>query len=272
MAARRHRPDGETFVTFTEAIVFQNEPEFIQSIDIDGTSPVTGSLPGATAAGNTYFVTMNTQHTGSSPTVLGISDGTNSYADVMALTAWTGSASQFYADRYQVAKNVASGTPTFKSSPARPPVTRSAATVLEYSGLDASTPLDVAASAATGTASSTVTSNSVTRTYVNEMIIGTADLSGSATPNNPSGYVLRDSDVALVYEQVVTTLTNPLSFTMTLSGNDNWISIVAAFKWITQYVSVAASGQSVAATAGTVTETGGAHVTASGSKRNPQRP
>jgi hypothetical protein len=100
--------------------------------------------------------------------------------------------------------------------------------ILEYSGLDTTNPLDVAAGASGNSATS---SSAVTTTNANDLIIG-ANVVQTGTPGAGAGFTSRiitspDSDI--VEDRVVTAL-GSYSATAPVSGPAPWIMQIVAFK------------------------------------------
>jgi len=101
--------------------------------------------------------------------------------------------------------------------------------ILEYSGIDTNSPLDVTA-AATGSSAS-ASSGAATTTFANELIFG-ADLTVTYTTAAGSGFTSRvitspDGDIA---EDRIVTATGSYTATAPTSPAGPWIMQMAAFR------------------------------------------
>jgi hypothetical protein len=101
--------------------------------------------------------------------------------------------------------------------------------ILEYSGLDTTSPLDVTA-AATGNGTS-ASSGAATTTYANDLIFG-ADLTVTYTSGAGAGFTSRvitdpDSDIA---EDKIVTATGSYAATAPIGLAGAWIMQMAAFR------------------------------------------
>ena len=151
----------------------------------------------------------------------------NVYTAALVPTVQTGTASQviYYAKNIAgAAANANTVTVTFNGSAAYPDIR-----ILEYSGIDAISPLDVtAASSGTGTSSS---SGAVTTLNANDLIIG-ANLVQTGTTGAGAGFTTRfitspDGDIA---EDRVVTATGSYTATAPVSPSGQWIMQLVAFK------------------------------------------
>jgi hypothetical protein len=151
----------------------------------------------------------------------------NAYTAALVPTVQAGSASQVI----YYAKNIAGAaagantvTVTFNGSAVFPDIR-----ILEYSGIDTASPLDVTA-ASSGT-STTASSGAVTTLNANDLIIG-ADLVQTTTTAAGAGFTTRfitspDGDIA---EDRVVTATGSYTATATISPSGQWIMQLVAFK------------------------------------------
>ncbi len=201
-------------------------PTFVQVVAAQpqtNQSAVTVKFTKAQVAGDTNVLAIGTADTTSN--ITGVTDSAgNSYA---VATPMTRGSSQSQAIYY--AKNIAAAvantntvTVTF-NTPARYVDLRAA----EYSGLDASSPLDKSASA-TGSSSSASTP-SVTTTYGNELVFGAGDTSGTFS-NSGSGFtkrIITNPDSDIVEDKVVSTVG---SYNAVATQSGAWVMQVATFK------------------------------------------
>jgi hypothetical protein len=187
----------------------------------NNSSPVSVTYPLAQTAGNTNIVVVGWNDTTSTVSSVVDSRG-NSYILAVGPTSGTALRQSIY-----YAKNIVGGSNTVT-------VTFSKAAffvdvrVLEYSGLDATAPLDVAAGAA-GTGLS-ANSGSATTTSANELIFGAGTTGGSfGVP--PFGWVTRiltaNSDNAI--DQIVSS-TGSYSAASTLTYSATWVMQMATFR------------------------------------------
>jgi hypothetical protein len=145
----------------------------------------------------------------------------NTYSPAVGTTSGTGLRQVIY-----YAKNIAGGsntvTVTFNQGPTYPDVR-----ILEYSGLDTSSPLDVTAAAAgTGT---TANSGSATTTAANELIFG-AGTSGHAFTAAGTGFTQRMIDIfGNIAEDETVSSTGSYNATAT-NTSSAWVMQMAAFK------------------------------------------
>ncbi|MGH8322945.1 MAG: chitobiase/beta-hexosaminidase C-terminal domain-containing protein, partial [Steroidobacteraceae bacterium] len=200
----------------------------------------------------------------STTTVKSVTDTSgNTYTLVGSPTIQSGVASQ----AIYYAKNIASAaasansvTVAFNGSAAYPDMR-----VLEYSGLDTNSPLDVSAGATgNGTSSS---SGAVTTTFANDLIVG-ANLVQTATTGAGAGFTSRMitvPDADIVEDQVVTTTGSYSAIAPIQSGL--WLMQVVAFKAASlaaptpsapaTLAAAAVSGSEIDLSWGAATETGG---------------
>ncbi|HLK32501.1 MAG TPA: IPT/TIG domain-containing protein, partial [Terriglobales bacterium] len=186
------------------------------------TASVTVAYPGAQTAGNLNVVVVGWNDTTS--TVQSVSDSAgNTYSLAAGPTSGTGITQSLY-----YAKSIAGGnnkvTVTFNQAASYPDVR-----VLEYTGLDSSSPLDVTA-VGTGNSSS-ASSASATTTSGNELIFG-ANTVGTGNKAPGTGFTTRiittpDSDLA---EDETVSATGSYAATATLTSKGPWVMQMAAFK------------------------------------------
>jgi hypothetical protein len=184
-------------------------------------SSVSVTYTAAQAAGNLNIVAVGWSDTTS--TVSSISDSRgNSYALAIGPTTGTGLRQSVY-----YAKNVAAGSNTvtvaFSKATAFVDVR-----VLEYSGIDTASPLDVAVGAAgSGT---TPSSGSATTTAANELIFGagmtTAHFTGAGSGFTSRIITSPDADIA---EDKIVTATGSYSTTAPVTTS-NWVMQMATFR------------------------------------------
>jgi hypothetical protein len=236
--------DGDAFVTFTEAIFFALEPEFIQTTG-NGTASGTFqtlaiTFPGKTAAGNLLIVVATVVGTPTVIDTLTVSDspGADSFTGLSVNPmAWAGGGTNLESDYFWYAGNVIGGAIQTIT------VTKSASdtqflfgAIYEYGGMAAS-PFDVTASAAkTGTGTAMSSNASPTVNFANELIVGYENDGGSLfTP--ASNFVSRvPGSEGLILEDMSVQNAALTSYTATgtLSPSDPWVMTVVAFKWATQ--------------------------------------
>ncbi len=108
-------------------------------------------------------------------------------------------------------------------------------TVAEYSGLATSASLDVQNSTvATGT-STTPTSNAITTTNANDLIITATGIGSSTTWTAGTGYTMRDPAPAVTYrvgveDKIVSSIQTNITATATIGASTGWACPIAAFK------------------------------------------
>src|SRR6266478_755413 len=207
------------------------------------------TYPAAQTAGNTNIVAVGRKNTTSTVSAVTDSRG-NSYVLAVGPTSGTGLRQSIY-----YAKNIAAGsnsvTVTFNTAAPFADVR-----VLEYHGLDTTTPLDKTAGAAgSGTSAS---SGSATTTVANELIFG-AGVTSNAFTAAGSGFTSRiitspDKDIA---EDKVVTSTGSNSAAGTVTSS-NWVMQMATFKAKPPTVTAISptSGTTAGGTAVTITGTG----------------
>jgi len=172
-------------------------------------------------AGNLNVVAIGWGDTTSSISSVTDSKG-NTYTKAVGPTSIAGLQQSIY-----YAKNIAAGSNTvtvkFNQAAAYPDVR-----ILEYSGLDPTSPLDVTA-AATGTGTS-ANSGAATTTSANELIFGSGTTTGTALTAPGAGFTTRVSNIygSLAEDKTVST-SGSNSATATNSGG-NWVMQMATFK------------------------------------------
>jgi len=183
-------------------------------------SSLAAAYPLAQTAGNLNVVSVMWGDT--TRTVSSVTDSKgNSYALAVGPSKATGLTSAIY-----YAKNIASGTNTvtvtFNGTASYPNLN-----MLEYSGLDTASPLDVSA-AATGSGT-TANSGSATTTSANELIIGAGNPS-SAFNSAGSGFSSRViNPYGGISEDKIVTSTGSYNATATLTSG-TWVMQMAAFR------------------------------------------
>jgi hypothetical protein len=230
--------------------------QFIQVAAATPQSPtqiVAASYPGAQTAGDLNIVVVGWNDT--TATVQSITDSRgNPYTLAIGPTSGAGVRQAIY-----YAKKIASGSNTVTvtfNQPANFPDVR----ILEYSGLDPASPLDVAA----GTSGNSTTSDSgpVTTTAANELIFGAncvaTGTSGAGTIFTSRIITNPDSDIA---EDRTVSAVGTYNATAPLTSKGNWVMQVATFK-ATQGTITSPTVSSVAPTHGPIT--GGTAVTITG--------
>ena len=180
----------------------------------------------AQVAGDLNVVVVGWNDSTATVSALTDSEG-NVYARAVGPTVQSGLASQ----SIYYAKNIASATPgantvsvTFSTAAVSPDIR-----ILEYSGADPNTPVDVTA-ANTGS-SSTSSSGAATTTNANDLIFG-ANLVQTTTTGPGSGFTQRlltspDGDIA---EDQAVVVTDGYSATAPLSSSGPWIMQMVAFR------------------------------------------
>src|SRR5579862_2225234 len=200
------------------------------------TSSVTVAFPSAQTQGNLNIVVIGWNDT--TTTVQSITDSLgNTYTLAVGPTKGTSLTQSIY-----YAKDILGGsnsvTVTF-SAPAEFPDVR----ILEYTGADTTSPLDVSASALGNSASAN--SGSATTKLANELIFGadTVATGNAAAGTNFTPRIITPHDSDLAEDRSVTT-TGTYSATATLTSSGAWIMQMATFK---------ASGSSGGGSAPTIT-------------------
>jgi hypothetical protein len=183
-------------------------------------SSIAIAYPGAQTAGNLNVIAVMWGDTTSTVSSVTDSNG-NTYALAVGPTKATGLTSAIY-----YAKKIASGgntvTVKFSKSAAFPNVN-----VLEYSGLDTSSPLDVSA-AATGTGT-TANSGSATTTSASELIVGAGNPTSAFTAAG-SGFSNRIINAfGGISEDRIVSSTGSYNATATLTSG-TWVMQMAAFR------------------------------------------
>jgi hypothetical protein len=191
-------------------------PTSIQALN----SAIVVPYPAAQTAGNLNIVAVGWGDTTSSISSVTDSKG-NVYTRAVGPTVNGGQQSIYYA------KNIAGGTNTvtvtFNQAASYPDVR-----ILEYSGLDTTSPLDVTAGAVgTGTAAS---SGAATTTAANELIFGTGTAGGNGFSGAGSGYTSRVMNIyGSLAEDKIVSATGSYSTTGTVASS-TWIMQMATFK------------------------------------------
>jgi len=200
---------------------------YVQSNSADPQSPqstVAVKFNSAQTAGNLNVVAVGWNDT--TRTVSSVTDTSgNTYVRAVGPTAVSGTLSQsiYYAKNILAAAAGANTvTVTFSAAASYPDIR-----ILEYSGADLATPVDVT-SAATGT-SGTFNSGSVTTTNATDLLFGANMTTGSTTAPG-SGFTQRvltvpDSDIA--EDRMVTSVG---SYSATATGSGQWIMQLVAFR------------------------------------------
>jgi len=172
-------------------------------------------------AGNTNVVVIGWDST--TTTISSVVDnGGNTYQVAAQTTRGTGISQAIYYAKNIVGGNKPTVTVTFSAASAFPDLR-----IMEYSGLDTTSPLDVSVSGIGSAASSN--SGTVNTSYPTDLIVagGTAQTSYSAAG---AGYTLRtltSPNADIVEDQVVTT-SGAYAATATASGN--WVMQAVAFR------------------------------------------
>jgi len=212
--------NGYTYTTSTSGSI-----AFVQ---VNAATPQTNSASvpvtfvGSQTAGNLNIVVVGWNDTTSA--VTSVTDGRgNTYLQAGTTTTGTGLRQAIY-----YAKNIAAGTNTvtvaFNQAAAFVDVR-----ILEYSGIDPTSPLDVTAGAS-GTSISP-NSGAATTTSANELIFG-AGMTGDGFASAGTGFTSRiittqDGDIA---EDQVVTSTGSNSATAPLKRSATWVMQMATFK------------------------------------------
>jgi hypothetical protein len=184
-------------------------------------SSVAVAFPSTQTAGDLNVVAVGWGDTTSSVGSVTDSKG-NTYTRAVGPTTTTGLSQSVY-----YAKNIAAGsntvTVTFNQAAAYPDVR-----ILEYSGLDPSTPLDVTAAAVgSGTSAS---SGSATTTAANELIFGAGSTAGVAYTGAGTGFSARIiNNFGNIAEDKTVSSTGSNSATAPNSSG-NWVMQMATFK------------------------------------------
>ena len=203
-------PSGISFVQSNSG------PSTIQASN----ATVAVSYSAAQTAGDTNIVAVGWGDTSS--TISSVTDSKlNTYALAVGPTSGTGLRQSIY-----YAKNIAGGnntvTVTFSKAAAYPDVR-----IVEYSGLDTSTPLDKAVGV--GGTGTTANSGSVSTAAASELIFG-AGTSGSSFTSAGSGFALRMINrYGNIAEDKTVASTGSYNATAT-DGSGVWVMQVAAFK------------------------------------------
>jgi chitodextrinase len=188
-------------------------------------STVTVRFPFAQQQGDLNVVVVGFWND-ASVTVGTVSDSSgNVYQLAVGPTIYSGTATQaIYYAKNIVASSANTVTVSFNGAAAYPDIR-----ILEYSGLDTNSPLDVTA-AATGSGT-LASSGAATTTFANELIFG-ADLTGTHATGAGAGFTSRvitvpDGDIA---EDSIVTATGNYTATAPNSGAPPWIMQMATFR------------------------------------------
>jgi glucose/arabinose dehydrogenase/PKD repeat protein len=196
-------------------------PTFVQatSNEISAGTMSAATFPQVNTTGN-LIVAFAIWNNGGTATVTD-SNG-NAYAAATARTTWGSgwSAQTFYA------KNITGGANTVTATFGTSITSFGIVYIHEYSGLDATSPVDVTASA-TGTTAA-MSSGPATTTNASDLLFGAA--ASSATVTAPGvGYTSRSLDFGNLTEDRMVTTTG--SYTATATQNSNaWVMQLVAFK------------------------------------------
>ncbi len=202
---------------------------FVQSNSADPQSSPTSvsvKFTAAQGAGDLNIVVVGWNN--STATVGNVTDSSgNVYAVAVGPTVQSGVATQtiYYAKNIvAAAANANTVTVTFNGAAAFPDIR-----IVEYSGIDTTSPLDVTAAASGSSATSS--SGSATTTVANELIFG-ANLVQTGTTAAGSGFTKRvitvpDADIA---EDRIVSATGSYSATAPVSPSGQWIMQMATFK------------------------------------------
>ncbi|MGY4768421.1 PQQ-dependent sugar dehydrogenase [Kribbella sp. CWNU-51] len=147
----------------------------------------------------------------------------NAYAAAAPVTRWNGNA---WSSQVFYAKNVAAGTNTVRATFGTAITSFGDLYIHEYSGLDKTNPLDVAA-AAVGTASG-MNSGTATTTNANDLIFGAGASLGTVTAGG-TGFTTRRSNFGNRTEDRLVTTAGPYSATAT-QNSTAWAMHMVAFK------------------------------------------
>jgi glucose/arabinose dehydrogenase len=196
-------------------------PQFLQSRTKEIKSGATNSLAfsSANTAGNLIVVYVAWSNTGA----VTVSDTRgNSYASATSRTTWgTSRSSQVF-----YARNISGGSNTVTATFATSITSFGDIYIHEYSGLDKTSPLDVATTAS-GTASA-MSSGQLTTTNANDLLFGTAASTNKVTGIG-SGYTGRTNSFGKRTMDRYVTTTGSYSATATQNGTA-WAMQLVAFK------------------------------------------
>jgi hypothetical protein len=187
-------------------------------------STVTAAYAQAQTQGDMNIVVVGWKYAvAAGATVQSVTDSLgNTYTLAVGPTAGTGLIQSIY-----YAPNILSGTNTVTVTFNRPAVSPDVR-ILEYSGLDPTSPFDVAAGAS-GNGSS-ASSGSATTNFASELIFG-ADMANTATQGPGAGFTSRiitsDGDIA---EDEIVSATGSYAATAPLISSGPWVMQEATFK------------------------------------------
>ncbi len=197
-------------------------PTFVQVVSATPqTSPTSvAATYAAETAGNTNVVIIGWKN--ATTTISSVVDSAgNTYQIAAQLTRGTNVSQAIY-----YAKNITGGTPTvtvtFSAASATPDLR-----IMEYGGLDATSPFDSSVSAVGNTAASS--SGTVNTNYPTDLIVGagTAQTAFSAAGSGYTQRILTPTDNNIAEDKVVSSAG---AYTATATASGNWVMQAAAFR------------------------------------------
>jgi hypothetical protein len=202
-------------------------PAFVQGTFVNPSTPlnaVTAAYTDAQAAGDLNVVILGWRN--SSSLVISISDTAgNSYTLAAGPTRLFRTATQSIYYARNIAAAPAGNTVTVRLAPAAPSVDLR---ILEYSGLDGASPVDVVASGADF--SGTAATASITTTNALDLIVG-GSYTATSTGAAGLGFTLRlDTPSGNVAEDLLTSAAGPYDATVGLTASGWWIMQMVAFQ------------------------------------------
>lgn len=220
---------GDTWIQFTESLVFQSEGEFIQAKSGNGGAgtSIASAFNGVSAAGNTIVVQSRWDGTGI--TVTSVSDGADTFVSQQGPLSLSGT----FRSRVWVAGNIAGGSLTITVTFSATTATEGDFMACEYAGLSSS-PVDNSTSA-TGVGTAADTGSLSTRAS-NTFLVGCFSTSTViGVPTTGAGYVFRGQDPQQIqtFEDKSVTLATSYNATLTVPS-DTWSAILVALRWRTQ--------------------------------------
>lgn len=221
--------DGDSFVSFAEAISFMSDAEYIQGLAGSGsTTTITGTWPGRPKTGNLIICSGIILASPSAPDTAAISDGaTNTYVPLSTTpTLWDTSSESAQYNWYAGNATTTTTVSMTKSASDSQFLTLSCG---EYGGV-AAVPFDVTSSAVGTGNSSTATSNATPPVnYTNELIVGFEDDEDDTwTPTTP--YLNRDGSLN---DESVKGSSGTYAASGTYSMSAQWVLTTATFLWAT---------------------------------------
>ena len=217
-AGKTAAADGESFISLTESVSFQSEPEFIQ--ECEGLTGV--SMPGVTTAGNLLVFNLESSAPPTAPTISDVQG--DAFVTKLSPT-WNSGANL---NAFGFAANIAGGAATFTMT------NEGYGWIVEYGGM-APAPYDTGdLVGATGTGAA-ASSNSVNTNYSNELIVGMLDFSSGAAGG--ASVITRTAQGGAI-EDMSVTAAGSYAGKGTQSAGPSWIATVLTFKWATQIVYV----------------------------------